>query len=262
MLICYDGGMRILKFGGAAFASSKDFIHVAEIIQSWDEPVVVVVSAMYGVTDELLAMAREISSQPPKRELDMFVSVGERMSMSLLAMALAGDGVSFTGSQSGIITTTDHTDAHIVDVRPYRIEEVLRAGKIPIIAGFQGVSLEKEVTTLGRGGSDTTAVALGIALNATGVTFYKDVGAIYTADPKQDTNAKSISQLSYNQALKICQSEKCVLHPRCISLAKKNGLPLEVRSFKRCNQVGTTISGPAEMESDCHYERPENLTHR
>ncbi|MDN3508057.1 MAG: aspartate kinase [Simkaniaceae bacterium] len=249
--------MRILKFGGAAFARSKDFLHVAEIIKSWDEPVVVVVSAMYGVTDELLAMAREITSDPPKRELDMFVSVGERMTMALLAMALNGRGVSFTGSQSGIITTSDHTDALIIDVRPFRIQAVIEKGEIPIIAGFQGVSLEKEITTLGRGGSDTSAVALAIALGASGVTFYKDVGAIYTADPKTDPLASPISQLTYDQALKISGHEKGVLHPRCIALSQKNGLPLEIRSFTRCKDVGTTISGPAPLESEKHYERSD-----
>ena len=252
--------MRILKFGGAAFADSKDFLHIAGIITSWNEPLVVVVSAMYGMTDHLLAMAREIHSNPPKRELDMFVSVGERMSMSLLAMALEGRGVSLTGSQSGIITTTDHADAQIIDVRPARLKKILDMGQIPIIAGFQGVSEEKEITTLGRGGSDTTAVALGIALNATCVTFYKDVGAIYTADPKREPSAQVIPQLTHNKALEISSSKCGVLHPRCIALAEKNGLPLEIRSFTRCQEVGTTISTSHLHKDVKEYESPHTIS--
>jgi len=228
----------ILKFGGAALRDVGHFQRVAEIVLKRRQEyrrVVVVVSAMYQMTDMLLGLAKEVSQNPPKREQDMLVSVGERISMALLAMVFIGKGVeaiSFTGSQSGIITTEDHSDAKIVDVRPKRVSKALEEGKIVIVAGFQGVSLSGEVTTLGRGGSDTTAVALGVALKAEKVEFYKDVPGIFTADPKIEKKAEHIPNLSYAKALEIVEKGASkVLHPRAIILAEKNGLPLEVLSY-------------------------------
>jgi aspartate kinase len=229
----------ILKFGGAAFSKAEDFASVADIIidhLKYHSKIVVVVSAMANMTDQLLELAQQVNSNPPKREQDMLVSVGERISMSLLAMALQAknvQAVSFTGSQSGIITTADHSEAKIIDVRPGRILGELNKNHIVIVAGFQGVSIDKEITTLGRGGSDTTAVALGVALEAESVIFYKDVLGMYLMDPKKKIEQKPISHLKYNEALAIVQSGAKVLHKRSLILAKQNQLPLVVKSFKK-----------------------------
>ncbi len=230
----------VLKFGGASLASAESFAHVAKIISSRRKSgfrVVTVVSAMAGVTDQLIDLARKVSEIPPPRELDMLVSAGERVSMSLLAMALAKLGkpaASFTGSQSGIITTSDHHNAKILEVRAYRLLPYLERNDIVIVAGFQGVSREKEVTTLGRGGSDTTAVALAAALGAKGVEFYKDVAGVHARDPKQ-TGLKSapFESLTYEEALDVISKEgKAVIHPRALELAAKQSVPLCVRSFQ------------------------------
>jgi aspartate kinase len=240
----------VMKFGGAAVATPEHFGHIADlIIQRLAEypRIAIVVSAMGNTTNELIALAKRVHPAPPRREYDMLVTVGERISISLLAMALAAkekEAVSFTGSQSGIITCDRHTDARIIDVRPHRILPILQAGKIAIIAGFQGVSRAGEITTLGRGGSDTTAVALGAALGATRVEFFKDVPGIYNMDPKTNICACLFQFLSYEQALEIVLQGAKVLHPRCIQLACKNQLMLQVRSFLRDEfgkQEGTRI---------------------
>ncbi len=173
----------------------------------------------------------------------MLLSVGERISMSLIAMSLHKLGhkvKSFTGSQSGIITCSRHTDARIVDVRPQRLLKHLDDGYVVIVAGFQGVSIEGEITTLGRGGSDTTAVALGIALNAEFVEFYKDVSGVYSKDPKYSPEAMFFSKMDYSQALDIVNRGAKILQPRCIVLAEKNSIPLHVRSFTT-GEEGTWI---------------------
>lgn len=241
----------IMKFGGAAVTTPDRIIETARLIAKrlgLSERIVVVVSAMGGATDQLIELANQIHPNPPQREYDMLVSVGERVSMSLLAMALEREGVSavsFTGSQAGIITTTDHTDARIIDVRPHRVQRALDSGKVAIVAGFQGVSSLGEVTTLGRGGSDTTAVALGIALDGS-VEFYKDVEGIYSEDPKKNPAASRLKDLSYDHALDIVRRGAKVLHPRCIELAQQNQIALLVRSFTNCifnENEGTTIGG-------------------
>lgn len=239
----------IMKFGGAAVSTPEQFGAIADLIveksQSYDR-VAVVVSAMGNTTDELLKLAKKIHGNPPSREQDMLVSVGERISISLLAMALDVKGkeaVSFTGSQSGIITTPDHTDARIIDVRPFRLLKCFDVKKIVIVAGFQGVSLTGEITTLGRGGSDTSAVALGIALNAEKVEFYKDVRGIYTEDPKKNSEAKLFEHLSFEQALELTSKGAKVLHYRCVELAAKNYLPLHVLPFEKARGAKGTIVG-------------------
>lgn len=226
----------VLKFGGASVATPSHFSQIATIIlqRSLQARIVVVVSAMEGSTNQLLALAKEVHPSPPPREQDMLVSVGERISIALLAMALNLKGkaaISFTGSQSGIITTSTHSDALILDVKPHRILRALDQNNIVIVAGFQGVSQQGEITTLGRGGSDTTAVALAIALNASRAEFYKDVGGIYSVDPKLDPQAEFFPYLSFEEALSILDRGAKVLHPRCVRLASKNHLPLHVRSF-------------------------------
>ena len=227
----------IMKFGGASVSNPQSFAHVADIIMSRRKEyanIVVVVSAMRGATDQLLQLAKEVHPFPPRRELDMLVSVGERVSISLLAMALSIKGVeaiSFTGSQSGIITTCDHTEARIINIKPTRIIPHLEEGKVVIIAGFQGVSSSGEITTLGRGGSDTSAVAMGVALGAVKVEFFKDVDGVYSADPKLEELAIHYPFLQYEQALEIIEKGAKILHSRAVKLAEKNSLLLQVLSF-------------------------------
>ncbi len=250
----------VLKFGGASVAEPEQFSKIAELVISRrleTERIVVVVSAMGGTTDRLIELARQVHPTPPQREYDMLISVGERISMSLLAMALClknQDAVSFTGSQSGIITCDNHSGAKIIDVRPQRIEKSLDEGKIVIVAGFQGVSQNKEITTLGRGGSDTSAVALGIALGASKIEFFKDVPGIYDKDPKRDKGAEHYPYLDYKEALKIVEGGAKVLHPRAIRLAERNGLPLHVRSF-----ISSFNSHPGTLIYDRLMRRKTNF---
>lgn len=251
----------VLKFGGAAVATPDHFSRIADIIisrKSDFQRIVVVVSAMGDTTDQLIALAKKVNPHPPQREYDMLITVGERMSCSLLAMALAAkgcDALSFTGSQAGIITCANHTDARIIDVRPTRIIPLLDTGKVVIVAGFQGVSKKGEITTLGRGGSDTTAVALGVILQAELVEFFKDVPGVYEEDPKKNPHAVFYEKLTYGEALNIVSGGGRILHPRCIQLAHKNYLLLKVRSFKT---YGTELGEKCTliMEDQCHLEKP------
>lgn len=259
----------VLKFGGAAL---KDFLHIERAsaiiqkkIQAY-EKIIVVTSAMGKTTDSLIAMAHSISKQPPLREQDMLVSVGERISMSLLAMSLSNHGIqarSFTGSQAGIITSNQHSEAKIIDVRPKRLLPYFEKGEVLIIAGFQGVSTLGEITTLGRGGSDTTAVALGVAFNAVKVEFYKDVEGIFSADPKRDPKAEKYTRLEYREVLKMMEQEGVkVIHPRAILLAEQNQIPLHVLPFeKEKDKQGTLVlldqgreRGPPKFEEQCIHE--------
>ncbi|MFY7842718.1 MAG: aspartate kinase [Rhabdochlamydiaceae bacterium] len=226
-----------MKFGGASMATPEHINRVAQIIENKKKcykKLIVVVSAMGKTTDDLINLALKVHPNPPKRELDMLISVGERISMSLLAMALMQLGIkaiSFTGSQSGIITNENHSEAKIVCVKPQRIEKALEAEQVVIVAGFQGVSRKGEITTLGRGGSDTTAVALGVALAASKVEFYKDVDGIYSSDPKMSHDSFLYSFLSYQDALEIIYKGAKILHARCVELAAKNDMILHVLSF-------------------------------
>src|SRR3979411_868488 len=180
----------VQKYGGSSVADVNRLRLVAERImrtKRQGHDVVVVVSAMGDTTDDLLGLAKQISANPDRRELDMLLSAGERISMALLSMAireLGGDAISFTGSQSGIITNDRHVDARIIEVRPFRVQDELSRGKMVGIAGVQGVSCRREITTLGRGGSDTTAVAMAAALGADYCEIYSDVDGVYTADPR------------------------------------------------------------------------------
>lgn len=241
-----------MKFGGASVASPEQFEQIARIIAAKPERLVIVVSAMGDTTDLLLDLARKVHPEPPGREQDMLISVGERISIALLAMALSRQGreaISFTGSQSGILTTHEHTNARIIAVRPHRLLKALDEGKIVIVAGFQGVSIDGEITTLGRGGSDTTAVALGVALNAVKVEFYKDVPGVFSEDPKKNDQAVHYPFLTYEQALAITKKGAQVLHPRCIELAKKNALLLHVLSFQTLmEEKGTLIAEREKSE--------------
>jgi aspartate kinase len=239
----------VMKFGGAALKDCACFPRIADLIalrQSLYDCIAVVVSAMGDTTDQLIALAKQVHPDPPRREYDMLLTVGERISIALLAMSLElkkCEAFSFTGSQSGIITCQRHADARIIDVRPHRLWPHLHNGKIVIVAGFQGVSQDGGITTLGRGGGDISAVALGAALGAEKIEFYKDVPGIFTQDPKKDPNARHIEQMSYDEALQIASKGAKVLHPRSIMLAKNNALPLHVQTFNKDtdSSLGTYI---------------------
>lgn len=253
----------IMKFGGASVSHSENILAIAKRIQKRREVndrIVLVVSAMGDTTNRLMQLARSVHPFPPTREQDMMISVGERVSIALLAMALERLGCeakSFTGSQSGIITNEDHSDAKIVEVRPKRIVEALEAKKIVIVAGFQGVSRSGEITTLGRGGSDTTAVALAVALGASCVEFYKDVKGIYDQDPNSSSKAKLLSSLTFDEALSLCSLNGArVLHARSVELAKKHGIRLQIHSFIGAEDEapGTIIGEESSRKLECIYE--------
>ena len=254
-----------MKFGGAAVSAPESFQKIAKIIierSLQHKKSVVVVSAMANKTDELMELARKVHPNPPVRELDMLISVGERISISLLAMALklAGkEAVSFTGSQSGVITCENHSDARIVEIRPKRIQEALDQNQLAIVAGFQGMSRKGEITTLGRGGSDTSAVALAVALNAEKVEFYKDVRGIYDSDPKNSSQARVLPYLSYREAIQLAKGGAKVLHARCIELAEKNGVQLSVHSFYEPEVAGSVVGNGSRRVSKMSYEEPACL---
>jgi len=225
----------VQKYGGSSVADEVKIAKVAERVvatRRQGHDVVVVVSAMGKTTDELLAQARRLHPDPPRRELDMLTSVGERISMSLLCMAInrAGcEAISFTGSQSGIITDDRHSDARIIEVRPFRIQDELSRGRIVIVAGFQGMSYKREITTLGRGGSDTTAVALAAALDAESCEICGDVDGVYTADPRVIEDARHIPELDYAEMQEMAESGARVLNATAVEFAKERGIALMVR---------------------------------
>jgi len=256
----------IMKFGGASFLTPGHFKAVADIAierKKQFNKIVIVVSAMANKTRELIELAKEVNPNPPSREYDMLVTVGERISISLLAMALAARGekaVSFTGSQSGIMTSNEHSNARVLEVRPRRLLPVLDSGQIAIVAGFQGCSMEGEITTLGGNGSDISAVALAVCLEADRVDFFKDVGGIYDRDPKLHSNAAIISHLTYDEAFALVNSGGRILHPRCLALAKENCVPLCLYSLQNPDNVGTTIEDQRLEKScakkyECEYNR-------
>ena len=226
----------VQKYGGSSVADVSRLRQVADRImrtRQQGHDVVVVVSAMGDTTDELLAMAKQVSPNPERRELDMLLTAGERISMALLSIAirdLGGDAISFTGSQSGIITNDRHVDARIIEVRPFRVQDELARGKIVVIAGFQGVSYRREVTTLGRGGSDTTAVAMAAALNADYCEICSDVDGVYSADPRVVAEARRISTLSYEETQEMAESGAKVLNAQAVEFAKERGIAIYARA--------------------------------
>src|SRR6201988_731697 len=222
----------VQKYGGSSVASVQKLREVAERVMRTHRDghqVAVVVSAMGKTTDELLAMAKQVSPNPPRRELDMLLSAGERISMALLSMALremGGDAISFTGSQSGIITNDRHVDARIVEVRPFRVQDELARGRIVVVAGYQGVSYRREVTTLGRGGSDTTAVAMAAALGADYCEICSDVDGVYSADPRVVPAARRIGVLSYEETQELAEAGAKVLNAQAVEFAKEKGIAI------------------------------------
>jgi len=244
----------VQKYGGSSVADVDRIRRVAERIAATRDKgsqVVVVVSAMGDTTDELLDLARKVSPDPHRRELDMLLTAGERISMALLSMALDARGVpavSFTGSQSGIITDGAHTNARILEVRPIRIHDELRKGKVVIVAGYQGVSREREVTTLGRGGSDTTAVALAAALEAEVCEICSDVDGVYTADPRVVPEWKRLSELSHDEMQELSLAGAKVLNAQAVEFARDKGIVIHARSTFEGGPGTRIVQGkPREM---------------
>ncbi|MEZ4317960.1 MAG: aspartate kinase [Myxococcota bacterium] len=227
--------MRVVvqKYGGSSVSDLDKIRAVADRIArtaAGGVGVVVVVSAMGNTTNELIALATELSSEPDRRELDMLISVGERISMALVAMALRDrgvDAVSLTGSQSGIITDDSHADARVVEVRPARVQQCLEAGQVVIVAGFQGVSRSREVTTLGRGGSDTTAVVLAAALGAEHCEICSDVDGVFSADPRLVLSAVKLDALGLDEALGLARGGAKVLFEDAVRYARDHGVELQ-----------------------------------
>lgn len=225
----------VQKYGGSSVADLARLGRVADRVvatRALGHDVVVVVSAMGKTTDGLLAMAREASPAPPRRELDMLLSVGERTSMALLAIALhhrGVDAISFTGSQCGIITNDRHFDARIIEVRPFRIEDELARGRVVIVAGYQGMSYRREITTLGRGGSDTTAVALAAALRAERCEIYSDVDGVYSADPRVVPEARHIPALGYEVLQEMAEAGAKVLNAEAVAFARRERIAIHAR---------------------------------
>ncbi len=226
----------VQKYGGSSVADVDRLRRVAQRVMATrreGHDVVVVVSAMGDTSDELLAMAKRVSANPERRELDMLLSAGERISMALLSMAireLGGDAISFTGSQSGIITNDRHVDARIIEVRPFRVQDELARGRIVVVAGYQGVSYKKEVTTLGRGGSDTTAVAMAAALGADWCEICSDVDGVYSADPRVVASARRIPVLSYEETQEMAEAGAKVLNAQAVEFAKERGIAIYARA--------------------------------
>ncbi len=240
----------VQKYGGSSVATIERIKNVAKRIASYKKRgyrLLVVVSALGDTTDELLQLSRKLTPRPSERELDMLISTGEQVSSALLAMALQKmniDAISFTGAQVGIVTDFAHTKARIINIGRDRIERIkkeLKKGKVVTVAGFQGVNLKQEITTLGRGGSDITAVALAKVLNASMCEIYTDVEGVYTADPRIVKDAKKLSRISYEEMLELASLGAQVMQARSMEVAKKFSVPLHIRSSFN-NKEGTIIS--------------------
>lgn len=244
----------VQKFGGTSVADTDKIKRVANAVireKELGNDVVVVVSAMGHTTDYLVKMAKEITENPSGREMDMLLSTGEGISMSLLAMAIHAQGheaVSLNAMQIGIITENIHQKARIIDIKTDKLKENLKEGKIIVVAGFQGITRGGEITTLGRGGSDTSAVALAAALKASRCDIYTDVEGVYTTDPRIVPNASKLKTISYEEMLELARVGANVLHPRAVETAKQYNIPLRVRSTFKLDDLGTLIIGVDEME--------------
>ena len=247
----------VQKYGGTSVADPERMRNVARHVaktRNEGHSLVVVVSAMGKATDNLLQLAHQVSQNPPSREMDMLLTTGERISMSLLCMALHDvgvDAVSFTGSQVGIITDTVHGKAKILEVKGDRVRAAISEGKVAVVAGFQGISTAKEITTLGRGGSDTTAVALAAALQADSCEIYTDVTGVFTADPRVVPQARKIGVLQFDEMLEMAGAGSKVLALRSVEFARNHDVPIHVRSSFTWDE-GTWVVGR-------HHERMKNM---
>jgi len=245
----------VQKFGGTSVGSVDRIVNVANrVIQEKEagNDVVVVVSAMGKSTDELVNLAEQLTSKPSKREMDMLLTTGEQVTISLLSMALIEKGynaISFTGWQAGIETEATHGNARITNIKTDQLKNELGNGKIVVVAGFQGVSIDQQITTLGRGGSDTTAVALAASLGADKCDIYTDVTGVFTTDPRFVKGARKLEAISYDEMLELANLGAGVLHPRAVEFAKNYNVPLEVRSSME-NERGTMIEEETDMEQN------------
>ncbi|BBO75114.1 aspartokinase [Desulfosarcina widdelii] len=244
----------VQKYGGSSLADMDKIKRVARIIadvKAKGVGVAVVVSAMGKTTNHLVEMAAEVSPRPPRREMDMLLSTGERITMSLLCMALSELGaqaVSLTGSQCGIITNHRHNDAQVIEVRPFRVLDEMAAGKIVVVGGFQGVSYRRDITTLGRGGSDTTAVALAAAINADRCEIYSDVDGVYTSDPSTVADARHLPELSYPVMQEMSVAGAKVLNAQAVQFAKEKQIAIYARStFDRNRETVVRRFAPGEV---------------
>ncbi len=244
----------VQKYGGTSVGTVERIHRVADRVaeaKKAGHDLVVVLSAMSGETDRLLRLAHEVTTSPDERELDMLLSTGERVTIALLAMDLRGRGInaqSFTGRQVGIITDSSHTKARIARVTAERIRDALAEGIIPVVAGFQGINERNDVTTLGRGGSDLTAVALAAALKADRCVIYTDVDGVYTADPNIVPSARRLDRVSYEEMLELASLGAKVLQSRSVEFAAKHGVPLEVKSSFKEGQGTLVVTEDADME--------------
>ncbi len=248
-------GLRVLKFGGTSVGDVEKIKNVSkrlmEAVNNGDE-VVAVVSAMGKTTDELVGLSKGITAKPSARELDMLLTTGEQVTTALLSMALNEEGydaISLTGWQAGIKTETLHGNARILDIDASRMNQHLAEGKIVIVAGFQGLTDTSDIATLGRGGSDTTAVAIAAALKADRCEIYTDVDGVYTTDPRYVKGARKLSTISYDEMLELANLGAGVLHPRAVEFAKNYNILLEVRS-SFTNERGTLIEEVVSMEQN------------
>jgi aspartate kinase len=257
----------VQKFGGSSVADAEKIRNVARRAiaeKDMGNQVVVVVSAMGKTTDNLLALASQITDAPDPREIDMLISTGEQISISMLAIAIQSMGhpaISFTGPQVGILTDQIHRKAKIIHINDEKIRRALEEGKIVIVAGFQGCTLENEITTLGRGGSDTTAVALAAVLRAEVCDIYTDVDGVYTADPRIVRNARKLDRISYDEMLELASQGAKVLYSRAVEFAKNYNVPVHVRSSFNSNPGTMVVKEEREMEdivvSGVAYNRNE-----
>ena len=247
-------GLIVQKFGGSSVANVERIQNAAKRVVSYKKKgydTVVVVSALGDTTDELIELAAKITNEPSEREMDMLLSTGEQISVALLAMAihkLGCEAISFTGAQVGIITDTSHTRARILRINTNKIKEELGKGKIVIVAGFQGVTLDQDITTLGRGGSDLTAVALAKELAADECEIYTDVEGIYTTDPRIEPRARKIKEITYDEMLEMASLGAQVMQARSIEVAKKFNVPIHVRSSFSDNSGTMIIKEAKKME--------------
>lgn len=247
-------GIVVQKFGGTSLADTDKIKNVAKAVikeKNNGNDVVVIVSAMGHTTDYLVKLSSEISKNPNKREMDMLLSTGEQVSIALLTMAIQEEGyeaISLNASQVGIITENVHSTARIIDIKTDKLNKILNEGKIIVVAGFQGVTEDGEITTLGRGGSDTSAVAIAASLKAQRCDIYTDVEGVYTTDPRIVPNASRLEIVSYEEMLELARTGANVLHPRAVETAKVYNVPLRVRSTFKLENLGTYIIGVNEME--------------
>lgn len=243
----------VMKFGGTSVGTTEKIAHVANRIRKEKEKghdIVVVVSAMGKTTDELVKLAHEITESPTKREMDMLLTTGEQVTMSLLAIqlnALDIDAISLTGWQAGLQTDNVYRNARVENLDGSKILNLLEEGKVVIVAGFQGVSSDGEITTLGRGGSDTTAVAIAVSIEADICDIYTDVEGVFTSDPRFVPNARKLEQLEYDEMLELANLGAGVLHPRAVEFAKNYKIPLRVRSSYVENE-GTILKEEVDVE--------------